>query len=404
MWKYQISSQRAFFVFVNMRCPRCNNEDPKYFAYDKGIWYCRRCIVFSRVNVGDRIHPAVLSHRVWKGKPELEYELTPHQKKVSDRALSELKKGKDVFVYASTGAGKTEITFQSICAYLSKGKKVAFAISRRQVVLEIAERLKKAFPELKVVPVAQDYTEDTDGDIIVCTMHQLYRYPFAFDLLILDEVDAFPFAGNELLEQIVELSSIGQKMYLSATPDEKNMAEIEAGKMVLVELFERPHGKDLIVPKVIPLPVFFQVLIVLIGCIYWKRKKKQVLVFVPRKEDSMWLYYLLRIFVKCRAIHSESRYRDETMSEFRNHKLDVLITTTLLERGITIGSVQVIVYQADHSVFTTASLIQIFGRIGRTFRDPYGIGLALCRSRSASLNQCINQLERMNDKKNEIQN
>lgn len=393
-----------FFVSANMRCPRCKNEDSKYFAYDKGIWYCRRCIVFSRINVGDRIHPAVLSHRVWKGKPELEYELTSHQKMVSERALSELKKGKDVFIYASTGAGKTEITFESICYYLSKGKKVAFAISRRQVVLEIADRLKKVFPELKVVPVAQDYTEDTDGDIIVCTMHQLYRYPYAFDLLILDEVDAFPFAGNTLLEQIVELSSVGQKMYLSATPDEKNMADIEAGKMVLVELFERPHGKDLIIPKVIPVPIFLQIWILFVSCMYWKRKKKQVLVFVPRKEDSMWLSALLRIFVKCRAIHSESLQRDETMTAFRNHELEVLITTTLLERGITIGSVQVIVFQADHSVFTTASLIQIFGRVGRTFKDPYGTGLALCRSRSSALKQCINQLERMNAKKNEAQN
>ena len=125
--------------------------------------------------------------------------------------------------------GKTEITFESICFYLSCGKKIAFAISRRQVVLEIADRLKKAFPELKVVAVAEGYTDDTDGDIIVCTMHQLYRYPYAFDLLILDEVDAFPFAGNEVLENIVDLASIGQKMYLSATPDEKNMEAIESG-------------------------------------------------------------------------------------------------------------------------------------------------------------------------------
>lgn len=299
--------------------------------------------------------------------------------------------------------GKTEITFQSICYYLSYGKKVAFAISRRQVVLEIADRLKKAFPELKVVAVAEGYTDDTDGDIIVCTMHQLYRYPYAFDLLILDEVDAFPFAGNEVLENIVDLASIGQKMYLSATPDEKNMEAIESGKMVLIELFERPHGHDLVVPKVIPASVFIQVMIILIGCIYWKRKGKQVLVFVPRKEDSLWLSYLLGIFVRSKPIHSQSDDKDEIMTGFRKHDLDVLVCTTLLERGITVGSVQVIVYQADHSVFTTASLIQIFGRIGRTFKDPSGVGLALCKSRSSALNQCVSQIERMNAQKNEIQ-
>lgn len=93
-----------FFVLVNMRCPRCKNEDMRYFAYDKGIWYCRRCIAFSRINVGDHIHPAVLSHRAWKGKPQMDYQLTKHQADVSQKVLFNLKQGKDVFVYASTGA------------------------------------------------------------------------------------------------------------------------------------------------------------------------------------------------------------------------------------------------------------------------------------------------------------
>ena len=164
----------------------------------------------SRVQVGDTIEPCHLSHRIWKGKPKLTYELTEKQKQCSTKTLNHLKQGRDVFVYAATGAGKTEITFASISYYLSQGKKVAFAISRRQVVLEIAERLRKAFCELSVVEVAQDYTQVTDADLIVCTMHQLYRYPYGFDLLILDEVDAFPYAGNTLLEAIVDLSCIGQ--------------------------------------------------------------------------------------------------------------------------------------------------------------------------------------------------
>ncbi|MEF2921783.1 MAG: hypothetical protein U0O16_05000 [Holdemanella sp.] len=52
--------------------------------------------------------------------------------------------------------GKTEICFESICGYLAQGKKVGFAISRRQVVLEIANRLRIAFPELSVCEVLKD--------------------------------------------------------------------------------------------------------------------------------------------------------------------------------------------------------------------------------------------------------
>lgn len=153
-----------------MKCNRCQNEDPKLFAYDHGIYYCRKCIDFSRLEVHEKIKPVKLMHKTWKGKPKLDYELTASQKLASHDVYKYLSNGKDVILYASTGAGKTEICFESICGYLAQGKKVGFAISRRQVVLEIATRLRKAFPELSICEVAQGYTQITDADIIVCRL------------------------------------------------------------------------------------------------------------------------------------------------------------------------------------------------------------------------------------------
>ena len=76
--------------------------------------------------------------------------------------------------------GKTEICFESICGYLAQGKKVGFAISRRQVVLEIANRLRIAFPELSVCEVAQGYTQVTDADLItaIITENGIAYAPF----------------------------------------------------------------------------------------------------------------------------------------------------------------------------------------------------------------------------------
>ena len=97
-------------------------------------------------------------------------------------------------------------------------------------------------------------------------------------------------------------------------------------------------------------------------------------------------------------IHSQTKEKDEILDQFRQKGLDVLVCTTLLERGITVPSVQVIVCQADHAVFTSASLIQIFGRVGRSFDDPTGKGVCLCfpkksgnqrMCRSALPNECF---------------
>ena len=380
-----------------MKCLRCQNEDERLFGLDHGTWYCRKCVALGRMDVGQVVRPVSLSLRVWKGKPALKYELTDAQKKVSLDALNYLKQGKDVFVYAATGAGKTEITFESICWYLSQGKKVGFAISRRQVVLEIAERLRVAFPLLSVVEVCQGFTHKTDADLIVCTTHQLYRYPFGFDLLILDELDAFPYVNNELLQSLSRQACKGQRLLLSATPDEKSMEDIEAHRMEMVCLFERPHKHPLCVPKVIVLPMFLQVVAVIVLIVRFKKEGKQVLLFVPKKSDCIWMACCLRAFTSVAYIHSSVKDKDGIMDRFKKRGFQVLVSTTLLERGITVPSVQVIVMDGQHIVFTTASLIQIFGRVGRSFQDPDGEGYCLCRFESSCVKECVRQIRWMND-------
>lgn len=49
-----------------------------------------------------------------------------------------------------------------------------------------------------------------------------------------------------------------------------------------------------------------------------------------------------------------------------------LLTTTILERGITISNVQVAVIGAESPVFTASALIQIAGRVGRNIQFPDG--------------------------------
>ena len=373
-----------------MKCACCGNSDPRFFFNDHGQWYCRKCVGFSRADVGVKCKPAVLSTPNWNGSVHLDFALTEAQKAASDALLGHVSSGRSALCFAAAGAGKTEIVFASIDWFLKRHKKVCFAISRRQVVLEICERLKKAFPGLKVIAVCQDHTEITDGDLICCTTHQLYRYPGCFDLLVIDELDAFPFAGNEVLEHIADNACRGVKLLLSATPDEKLMSEIAAGRLEMVTLFKRPHGHPIPVPEQHRMPKMAQYLFLF--HLLKRFEGKQVLVFVPRKRDGRFLSKL--IHVPC--IDSGTADKDGLMDRFRANEFPVLISTTLLERGITVPGVQVIVVKADHAVFTTASLVQIFGRAGRSFKDPEGECVCLSSSKSQSITECVNILRKMN--------
>lgn len=376
---------------AGLACSRCGNTNPALFGSDHGIPYCRRCVAFSRLDAGAQPQIPVLKEPAWEGQIHLDFALTPFQQQASDQILDWLKQGESVFCYAACGSGKTEITFASIDWFLRHRQKVCFAISRRQVVLEIGARLQKAFPGLDVVCVCEGYTSVTDGDLIVCTTHQLYRYPGAFDLLILDELDAFPYRGNALLEHLAAKACRGVKLMLSATPDEVSLSEIEAGRLKVARLFRRPHGQPLPEPRFYLRPVWLQIFGLL-----WQLHRmapRQVLVFVPRIRDGNRLSRLLG----CPCIHSQSPDKDDIMHRFSGKEYRVLVSTTLLERGITVPSVQVIVLRADHPVFTMASLVQIFGRAGRSFDDPKGECLCFAASLSDSMRQSADLLHQMNE-------
>ena len=105
--------------------------------------------------------------------------------------------------------------YQSIEYFVNLNKKVGFAIPRKDVVIEIYDRLKKDYKDIKVISVYGNHNDIIDGQLIVLTTHQLFRYKNYFDLLILDEADAFPYYKNDLLNSFLKNSCKGPIVYLS---------------------------------------------------------------------------------------------------------------------------------------------------------------------------------------------
>ncbi len=322
----------------------------------------------------------------------LSFNLTDRQKEISDKLDELVSDGKSVLLEAVCGAGKTELVYKSISNALASGKRVGFAIPRRQVVLEIADRLASVFTKLKVVRVAKGYTDDIFGDLVVATTHQLYRYNNYFDYLIIDEPDAFPFKGNAVLEGIAKNSCKGSIVYLSATPDKKLLDLVKMGKLEYLYLPKRPTGKDMIVPK-----TFYGIEIVLLVKAIIEIKKligdnKQVLLFIPTRKEGRNLFKLFKMMFNCCYIDSTSEDKDETLRKFKDKEYDLCLSTTVLERGITIKSINMIVYKANHPVYDEASLVQMAGRVGRSVIDPYGLCLFLATSKDSNIDNCIERI------------
>src|SRR5690606_772197 len=108
-------------------------------------------------------------------------------------------------VYAVCGAGKTELLFPAIHLALQQGKRICLAAPRTDVVLELSPRLQAAFPKTLIHTLYGGSPEQAGFPLLVlATTHQLYRFEKAFDFMIVDEADAFPYTMDAALQRAVE--------------------------------------------------------------------------------------------------------------------------------------------------------------------------------------------------------
>ena len=73
-----------------------------------------------------------------------------------------------------------------------------------------------------------------------------------------------------------------------------------------------------------------------------------------------------------------------------------LVTTAVLERGVTIKDVQVIIFYADHAIYDSASLIQIAGRVGRKKDAPEGEVIFLAKENTKHIERAIREIKSAN--------
>lgn len=376
-------------------CPRCGNSDERYIGYFKSKPYCRLCLSFQGKSVENDI---CITKDI---ELTLDYPLSEKQKECSNNVLNALNMNRNVLIHAVTGAGKTELVYHSMHKYLKEGKKVGFATPRKDVVIDLAPRIKEAFKNAKVVSVYGEHSQIISGDIIVLTTHQLYRYPNYFDLLILDEIDAFPYKGNKLLFSFFQKSVKGNYVLLSATPSNEDINKVKNDNGIIITLFERYHKHDLIVPIFIQANKYKQFFLILRYLLKFIKEKKPVFIFTPTISEGKRLFFFLSLFFQNGSfVSSKEENRSIDISRIKNNMYDYLVTTSILERGVTLKNLQVIVYNAGSYIYSAEALIQIAGRVGRKIDATCGDVYFLSDEETPSIKDAIKTIKLCNLKKN----
>nr|WP_243681122.1 helicase-related protein [Lacticaseibacillus manihotivorans] len=74
--------------------------------------------------------------------------------------------------------------------------------------------------------------------------------------------------------------------------------------------------------------------------------------------------------VEIQSVHAQDDQREAKVLAFRSGQIQLMVTTTILERGVTIHRCAVIVLAADSPRFGSDALIQMAGRAGRAVDSP----------------------------------
>ena len=399
---------------ANIRCYRCNHVTEKSLgALPRGEFYCPHCINLGRVSTLNKFYHVPEPNQftvtepvlTWKGK------LSPLQQQASEKISRGMADHVQQLLWAVTGAGKTEMMFAGIAAAIERGERIGIASPRVDVCLELFPRLKAAFANCDIALLhGRQELPYHYAQLTICTTHQLLRFYHAFDNLIIDEVDAFPYAANASLLYATKqaIKENGGCLYLTATPGDALLREIKSKRLVVNYLPLRYHGHLLPQIKVrlafgwrrrlerqqLPPQVIQQLQETL-------REGHRFLLFIPHIADLALVEAALRhSFTTFRfaTVHASDPERLEKVQKMRDGDYDFLVTTSILERGVTFPEIDVYVLGADDPVFSSSALVQIAGRAGRAQSRPTGRVIFWINCNCRQVNQAVSQVKYLNRK------
>jgi len=320
---------------------------------------------------------------------------------IQEQAIPAILEGKDIIGSAQTGTGKTAAfllpVIQNIMASREANKTRALVIvPTRELAQQIDQQMEgfSYFTPVSSIAVygggdgtlfAREKKALSEGtEVVICTpgrmiahLNNNYVKFEGLKYLILDEADRMLDMGfyDDIMKIIQYLPQKRQNLMFAATmPDEiRKLARKVLHQPVELNIaVSKPAEKILQVAY----PVYETQKLPLVTHLLKGRDLKSVIVFCSTKISAKQLgRQLKREGLKAQDIHSDldQKQREEIMLDFRNRKLNILVATDLLSRGIDVDNIELIInYDVPHEGE------DYIHRIGRTARaESDGIAITL---------------------------
>lgn len=327
------------------------------------------------------------------------YELTGAQKRVIEEIKKDMasKKPMNRLVQGDVGSGKTVVAVCALLTAVSSGYQASLMAPTEILALQhyetIREFLEAAGLDVKISFLSgstkqKEKTEilrklkSGETDIVIGT-HALIEKGVEFDnigLVVTDEQHRFG------VRQRAMLSNKGTNphiLVMTATPIPRTLALMFYGDLDISIIDEMPPGRQLVATEVIKSADKDKAYEFIKNQV---NEGRQAYIVAPLVEDSenLELDSATKIFNELKENHfssmnlgllhgkMSSRDKEEIITQFYRGKINVLVSTTVIEVGVNVpNSVIMLVLNAER--FGLAQLHQLRGRVGRGRHKSYCI-------------------------------
>lgn len=327
----------------------------------------------------------------------LNFLLTKDQLSTIEDILKDMKENKRMnrLVLGDVGSGKTIVAIIAILANFLSGYQSTFMAPTEILAKQHYESIKEYFKNYNInislltgsltkKQKEKIYNQISTGEIdLVIGTHALLNDNLNFKnlgLVITDEQHRFGVNQRNLLQN-KGLNGEADVLYLSATPIPRTYALTIYGDLDLSQIKTKPNIRKEIITKIANEKNIKDVLLKM----YEELKlNHQIFVVSPliEQNDELNLNSVIDLKeklnkafnnkVRIEILHGKlkQKEKDELMKEFSENKINILISTTVIEVGIDIPNASMmVIYNAER--FGLATLHQLRGRVGRSGIQSY---------------------------------
>ena len=343
------------------------------------------------------------SHKIIQGKAvaefiqSLPYGLTKGQQQAIEDILADMG-GDNVMnrlVQGDVGSGKTVVAAASLFACAKEGFQGALMVPTEVLAKQHYDELSKLFLRFGIkvsylvgsTPIKEKrriYEEISEGSIdILIGTHALIEYKVEFKNLALVVTDEQHRFGVNQRNRLASKGDYPHVLVMSATPIPRTLAIIMYSDLDISVIKELPKGRKPIKNCVVGTNYRNTAYRFIAGQV---AEKSQVYVICPMVDtsDTMDLTNVIEYTdtlkealppeVVVETLHGKMKAdeKNEIMQRFLDRKIDVLVSTTVIEVGINNPNATVMMVENSER-FGLAQLHQLRGRVGRGDKQSYCI-------------------------------